>query len=84
MFANQSLLSNSISEEEMNSLAEFLLEWNEKLFPLLAFLLIALVSVKIFFPQISSRILNLDYKVWFILVSGAVYLYSLSKKSGKQ
>jgi hypothetical protein len=58
----------------MHSYIKAVLEWNKKLFPILAILLVTLVILKSIFPNTSSRILNLDYKVIFIIISGILYL----------
>lgn len=64
----------------MKQLIEFILEWNRKLFPMLALILIGLVVIRVLLPNVSSRLLNLDYKVYFVAASGILYLIDYYRK----
>jgi len=66
----------------MNATLKFIFEWNRKLFPILVAIFIVLVVIKVLKPDISSRLLNLDYKLIFIIISGILFLvdYYLRKR----
>jgi len=47
-----------------------ILEWNKKLFPAFVIILLVLVILKSLNIGLPYRLANLDYKLWFVAVSG--------------